>query len=49
MIKWIVDDEGDIGFRFGPIVCLKYKSSTIIRFDGWSRDYELAPKYIKGW
>ena len=46
MIKWIVDEEGDIGLRIGPIVIIKYKHSSIIRYDGWSRQYESAPKYI---
>lgn len=42
-MRWIVDDEGDIGITFWNIVTLiKYKDSVIVK---WFTTYENAGKY----
>ena len=44
-MKWIIDEDGDIGLTFWNIVTfLKYKNSTIVE---WFTEYDKsAPKYI---
>lgn len=43
-MRWIIDDEGDIGLSFWDIiVIIKYKYSTIVE---WFVEYEDAPKYF---
>lgn len=45
ILKWVQDEEGDIGLRILWIVTLiKYKESTIVE---WFKDYPQAPKRVR--
>lgn len=42
-MRWIVDDDGDIGITFWNICSLvKYKNSVVVF---WFKKFEPAPKY----
>ena len=44
-MRWIVDEDGDIGISFYNILTLiKYKDSTIVI---WFKKYPTAPKHLR--
>lgn len=44
-MKWIIDDDGDIGLSFwGVVTFIKYKHSVVVY---WFKEFDTpAPKYI---
>lgn len=46
MVRWVQDEDGDIGVRILWIVTLvKYKQSTLVH---WFKRYPDAPKRVRG-
>ena len=44
-MRWIVDEDGDIGLTFwGVVTFVKYKHSVIV---DWFKRYPDAPKYLQ--
>lgn len=44
-MKWIIDEDGDIGLTFwGVVTFIKYKHSVLVE---WFTNYPEAPKHVK--